>query len=129
MEIKQVFDVVVTPDPQASVEFFRRCFGFDAVVDLEWYVHLRHECGAEIAFMAADHESQPAEYRTPISGLGFIFSIEVEDADRALGQLLEAGCAITQPIVTEPWGQRHFGLTDPSGLMIDIVATAAAMEE
>jgi hypothetical protein len=39
MEIKQVFDVVVTPDPQASVGFFRRCFGFDAVVDLDWYVH------------------------------------------------------------------------------------------
>lgn len=29
MEVKRVFDVVVTPDPQASVEFFRRCFGFN----------------------------------------------------------------------------------------------------
>lgn len=128
MDIKRVFDVVVTRDPQVSAEFFRRCFGFDAVTELGWYVHLRHSCGAEVAFMAADHESQPAEYRPALPGRGIIFSIEVEDADRAIARLIELGCTITHPIVTETWGQRHFGLTDPSGLMIDIVATVPAEE-
>ena len=121
MALQGVFVVFVTESPDSGALFMQRYFGFDAVVDLGWYVHVKHECGAEIGFMASGNESQPQPYRVTFSGVGMILTLEVNDADAELDRLATLGLEATLPIVTEEWGQRHFGVVGPGGIMIDVV--------
>ena len=121
MAVKGVFVVFVVESPDSGARFLQRNFGFDSAVDLGWYVHLKHACGAEIGLMAAGHESQPSEYQKAFPGSGAILTIEVENADAELERLSTLGISISMPIVTEEWGQRHFGVSGPGGLMIDVV--------
>lgn len=121
MAFQGVFVVFVMESPDSGAQFLQRYFGFDSVVDLGWYVHLKHACGAEIGFMEAGHESQPPMYQSAFAGSGAILTIEVSSVDAELERLSALGVMVSMPIVTEEWGQRHFGVSGPGGLMIDVV--------
>jgi len=45
----------------------------------------------------------------------------VEDIDREYARLQEEGVAITTPLQTEPWGERFFQVTDPNGVVLQLV--------
>ncbi len=45
----------------------------------------------------------------------------VEDIDGEYARLQGEGVPITTPIETEPWGERFFQVTDPSGVVIQLV--------
>lgn len=121
MALEGVYFVIIVNAPEASAQFLNNHFGFTEMANLGWYIHLSHPIGAEIAFMAPNLENQPQPYRVALSGAGAIMTIEVNDVDSELERLSARNIDIAQPIVTEEWGQRHFGIVDPNGLMIDVV--------
>ena len=45
----------------------------------------------------------------------------VDDIDGEYTRLRGEGVPITTPIATEPWGERVFQVTDPSGIVIQLV--------
>ena len=126
MKISGAFNVITTPMVRDCAEFYGRCFGFDNVVDLGWYVHLRHPSGVEVAFMEPDHPTQPPLYQPAWTGQGLIVSLEVPDARRAMAELESLGIPIAFELKEEEWGQIHFGVRDPNGIPIDIVQQLAA---
>lgn len=44
-----------------------------------------------------------------------------KDAGAEYGHLLSIGLRCDLPLTDEPWGQTRFGVTDPSGMWVDIV--------
>jgi uncharacterized glyoxalase superfamily protein PhnB len=46
----------------------------------------------------------------------------VDDVDAEYDRLVQAGVDITTPIETEPWGERYFQVTDPSGVVLQLVS-------
>ncbi|HMG31171.1 MAG TPA: VOC family protein, partial [Jiangellaceae bacterium] len=59
----------------------------------------------------------PAAHR----GDGSFLTLQVGDADAEYERLLGTGLRFDLPLTDEPWGQRRFGLTDPSGMWVDVV--------
>jgi uncharacterized glyoxalase superfamily protein PhnB len=58
------------------------------------------------------------------AGRGMCFVLQVESADAAHAQAIQRGLPIQSPLTNEPFGQRRFGFTDPSGLWVDVVEQA-----
>lgn len=112
------YPVVMTTDAAASADFFVTHFGFERVFAADWYVSLRRG-QVEIAFLAFDHETIPAGYRVPAAGL--LLNIEVDDATDAHRRLMESGLQPVQGLRDEPFGQRHFILVAPGGVLVDVI--------
>ena len=70
--------------------------------------------------MTPDHPSAPPGSET-FNGIGMCLELEVQDATATYNDLKTQGLDITYPLTNEPYGQRRFGFSEPSGLWVDIV--------
>jgi uncharacterized glyoxalase superfamily protein PhnB len=50
-----------------------------------------------------------------------MFGLVVEDAHAEAKRLEEAGAELVTPVVDEVYGQRHFYVTDPNGVLLDVI--------
>lgn len=123
IEINEIYPLFVTANLTELKEFYGKHFGFTAVFfEADFYLHLLHPgSGHQIGFMVPDHPSQPAFLHSATSNIGAIISFDVPDAKAALQTAVDAGLNIVLEYTEEPWGQNHFIIRDPQGLLIDIV--------
>ncbi|MEY6565563.1 glyoxalase/bleomycin resistance/extradiol dioxygenase family protein [Streptomyces sp. PGLac3x] len=97
-------------------------FGFETVFENEWYVSLRrteppHQ---ELALVDAGHSSVPESFRRPVRGV--LLNFEVADVDAEYARLVEgAGLRPELPLRSEDFGQRHFIVPAPDGVLIDVI--------
>jgi catechol 2,3-dioxygenase-like lactoylglutathione lyase family enzyme len=121
MKFVDRYPIIVTPHKNACRDFWAQYLGFDVVFDSTWFTLLAAEEGsATLAFMTPDHPSKPPGPEA-FGGKGMCFELQVDSADAAHALATQRGLAITYPLTTEPFGQRRFGFTDPSGLWVDVV--------
>lgn len=119
------YPIIVTPQLAACRDFWVSRLGFTVVFEASWFVLVAAEDGsATLAFMSPDHPSAPPGPET-FSGQGMCLELQVEDATAAHGEAVAAGLPIGLALTDEPFGQRRFGFTDPSGLWVDIVEQIA----
>jgi uncharacterized glyoxalase superfamily protein PhnB len=52
---------------------------------------------------------------------GLLIAFVVDDIDAEYERLQSEGVPITTPIETEPWGERFFQVTDPNGVVLQLV--------
>lgn len=72
--------------------------------------------------MATNVDTQPTELHSAFNGAGMVYSFEVQDAESEYQRISALhGIDIFLALRDEPWGQRHFMLTDPAGIRIDVV--------
>ncbi|AVT28880.1 glyoxalase/bleomycin resistance/extradiol dioxygenase family protein [Plantactinospora sp. BC1] len=96
--------------------------GFEPTFGADWYVSLRRPgpAGYELALLAHDHPTLPEAYRTPARGL--LLNVEVTDVDAEWRRLvLDAGLPAELELRSEDFGQRHFIVADPNGVLIDVI--------
>ena len=69
------------------------------------------------------HRAAQLQARAPAGAgrHGLLVAFVVEDVDGEYARLRAAGVAITTPIETEPWGERYFQVTDPNGVVYQLV--------
>ena len=79
--------------------------------------------------MQPNHPSQPEFLHLAYPGSGTIYSFEVEQVDQEYEKFKNEGTPILLPIRTEDWGQRHFMIKDPGGMIIDVVQTIEPTDE
>ena len=121
MKIRDRYPIVVTEHKVACRDFWQRHFGLNVLFDSDWFVLLGdQQQGSVVAFMSPDHPSAPPGPET-FGGLGLCLEIKVEDAREALADFQASGGQAEYPLSDEPFGQRRFGLRDPSGLWVDVV--------
>lgn len=121
MKIRRLFPISITPNIKECKEFYTRFFSFGVVFEADWYIHLRNESGIEIAFMLPDLENQPEFLHEAFSGEGVVLSLEVENAKAEYERMKELQASFAQDLKDEEWGQRHFMLVDPAGMVVDVV--------
>jgi len=126
MKLKSLFPVIATKAVAEARDFYVRYFGFQVAFDAGWYVQLHGvrdggDAPLELAFMLPDHESLPPSLRHAFDGKGVFLTIDVEDVDALYHRLRADGHEILIELRDEAWGQRHFGVRDPSGGMLDVV--------
>ena len=110
----------------------RRCAGGERLLSApsrlcpglvtDWFVFLVDpaKAGFALGIVRRDHETVPAQAQTPAAGV--LLSLEVPDVDAAYSNLLEAGAPIVAPLRNEPWGQRHFLVKAPDGVLLDVIS-------
>lgn len=120
--MKAIYPVTITTKLDECKRFYMTHFGFTAVFEEDWYVQLLHKAsGVEIGLMLPGLEGQPAEFHDEFPARGIVYTLEVDNVDVEYERLKLEAVDIFHPPTTEAWGQRHFCLRDPSGVVIDVV--------
>jgi catechol 2,3-dioxygenase-like lactoylglutathione lyase family enzyme len=127
MTVNACFPVLLSSDVQKAQAFYARCFGMTPRFSSSWYVHLGHPTHPtlEFAVMTPQHAALPAGQR-PASGI--LMSFEVEDAAREYVRLAALGVEFVHGVRDEVWGQRHFMLRGPDGVLVDVIEPIKAAE-
>ncbi len=122
MNVQSSYPVLLTDQLEATAKFYERYFGFERTFSSDWYVSLRLATSPsyELAAVDATHPTVPEAYRRSVKGL--ILNFEVDDIDAEHRRLVqEAGLPPALDLRTETFGQRHFILADPNGVLIDVI--------
>ncbi|MCE7062118.1 VOC family protein [Dyadobacter sp. CY343] len=113
---------IITGKMAETKEFYTKKLGFGVTFENEFYLLLHTpDKQSEISFLLPDHPSQQPLFHKPFQGQGTYFTIEVEDVDSLYKTLKKNGVVIQIDLRDEPWGDRHFAVTDPNGVGIDFV--------
>lgn len=120
MALASFYPVLVTGDVTATAAFFRDHFEFDVTFEADWYVSLQRE-KFELAVLDASHETIPGDHRGR-STVGVLLNLEVDDVDAEYRRLVADGpFEALLPIRSEAFGQRHFIIAGPDGVLIDVI--------
>lgn len=126
MNLRGTYPVLLVETVASTAIFYETHFDYSREFDTEWYVHMRSASlpSGELAILRYDHETIPVMGRQPTRGL--ILNIEVDDAAAHFDRLQAAGLPIVQELRDEKFGQRHFIIADPNGILIDVITPIAA---
>lgn len=130
MKLSSFYPVICTKDVGATRDFYVKHFGFSVVYDSSWYASLRRdgEPSYELAILDASHPTIPDGYRRPVTGL--LLNFEVDDVDAEYERLVtHGGLEPKLPLRSEDFGQRHFIVADPAGVLIDVITEIPPNEE
>lgn len=130
MNLSSFYPVICTDKVAATRDFYVRHFEFKVVFDSTWYVSLRRdgEPAYELAVLEATHPIVPESSRQSVAGL--LLNFEVDDVDAEHHRLVEvAGLIPVLTLRSEDFGQRHFILTDPAGVLVDVISEIEPSEE
>ncbi len=109
-------------DVAASAAFLKDHFGFAEDMSAEGFVSLsRPDAGFNVIFLRTGLESFRPESMRQTSADGLLVVFVVDDIDGEHERLQAEGMEITTPLQTEPWGERFFQVTDPNGVIIQLV--------
>jgi uncharacterized glyoxalase superfamily protein PhnB len=121
MKVTSYYPVLMTENVTQTAEFYRTHFGFQALFESDWYVHLQlaNDENVNLALLQSQHETIPSVGRANAGGL--LLNFEVEDPDAVYERFVRAGLTILLPLRDEAFGQRHFIVADPNGVLIDVI--------
>lgn len=127
IKITQSYPLFVTEKLDILKSFYEQYFGFSAVFfEPDFYLHLVHsETQSQIGFMVPNHPSQPQFLHAASNYVGSIFTLEVGDVKEALKAAEASKLELMLGFTEESWGQKHFMIKDPVGLLIDVVEYSA----
>ena len=118
------FILLLSDDPEASTEFYRRLFGCaprmqntegDGYVEFRFGATTLAIRGTDRALVGA-HDMEP----TPSSrGWGVFFVFSVDNFDQVYGRARAAGFTILDGEFQNK-GRRYFALKDPSGYVLEV---------
>lgn len=114
---------VYTPKVLESKAFYCDHLGFTVKLEMEGFVVLQHakDTGYEILFCVPDSPFVDEIFRPAFSGSGLIFQMEVDNVEEMYARLQRENVPIALQLKDEEVNGRHFTITDPNGILIDIV--------
>lgn len=130
MRLTSFYPVICTARLAESDRFYREHFAFEPTFVSDWYVSLQRPgpSPVELALLDHQHPTLPAGFREPARGL--LLNVEVDDVDAEWERLvLTAGLRPELEIRSEDFGQRHFIVADPNGVLIDVISPIAPSTE
>ncbi|MBB5234869.1 VOC family protein [Deinococcus budaensis] len=110
------------PDVRASAEFLKRHFGFTQEMEYEGVASLtREDAGFNLIFLQTGLSTFKPPQIAGSAGQGLLVVFVVDDIDGEYERLQAEGVPVVTPIETEPWGERYFQVSDPNGVILQLV--------
>jgi len=122
MTLTSLYPVLMTQNVAATSAFYREHFDFEIVFEAGWYVSLKRDQW-ELALLDAGHPSIPESARGHVAA-GLLLNFEVDDVDAEYSRLVTQGAL--EPLLdirSEDFGQRHFIVAGPDGVLIDVITS------
>jgi uncharacterized glyoxalase superfamily protein PhnB len=108
-------------DVPASAAFLASHFGFRPEMAADGFASLaREDAGMHVVFLRRGMPLLPEDQRDTHAA-GLILAFVVDDLEGELARLREEGVDITMPLREEPWGERAFQVTDPNGVIVQLL--------
>jgi uncharacterized glyoxalase superfamily protein PhnB len=122
MNATQYYPVLMTDRVAETARFYEEHFRFKRQFDSDWYVHLQsaESASVNLAILDGDHETIPVAARGGRAA-GLLLNFEVADVDAEYERLMDRGLDVLLALRDEPFGQRHFIVRDPNGVMVDVI--------
>ena len=113
MTVRRIVANLAAADIAAARRFYGDVLGLDILMDMGWIATYgsNEQMTVQLSVMREGGSG------TPVPDL----SIEVDDVDRALAGMKEAGFPIEYGPADEPWGVRRFYVRDPFGKLVNIL--------
>ena len=109
-------------DPEASAAFAADHLGFTREMAADGFVSLsRPDAGFNLIYLRTGLASFKPPALAGHRADGLLVAFVVDDVDAEHDRLVREGVAITTPLETEPWGERYFQVTDPCGVVVQLV--------
>lgn len=109
-------------DPVASATFAKQHLGFTEDMADDGFVSLsRRDAGFNLIYLRTGLESFKPDSMRGRQADGLLVVFVVDNIDDEYARLQQEGVRITTPIQTEPWGERFFQITDPNGVVVQLV--------
>lgn len=98
-----------------SRKFYTEFLGLEVAMDMGWIVTLVSPTNAtaQVSLLRAPASAAPRSHLS--------LTVEVADVDAVHAQAVARGLQIVYPLTTEPWGVRRFHVTDPNGVIINVM--------
>lgn len=110
------------PDPGASAKFLIEHLGFEEKMSADGFISLeRPDAGLNVIYLRTGLASFKPKSAAGSAGEGLLVVFVVDDIDAEYARLQTEGVPIVTPIETEPWGERYFQMSDPNGIIIQLV--------
>ena len=112
MSVKRIVPDIKSKHLDASRQFYVDVLGLEVAMDMGFIVTLRSPRNptAQVSLMRDDSSSTLPQ-----------MSIEVDDVDDVHSRAVSHGLNIVYPLTNEPWGVRRFFVTDPNGIVINVM--------
>ncbi|MGW7056182.1 VOC family protein [Streptomyces sp. NPDC054887] len=108
-------------DVDASRDFFRTHLGYEVAMADDGFCSLtRQDAAVDIVLLRKGIDILPVEHRNREAG-GLIVALTVTSLAAEEARLSAAGAPITMPLREEPWGERLLQMTDPNGVVVQLV--------
>ncbi|WP_229052400.1 VOC family protein [Aeromicrobium sp. Leaf350] len=119
MNPTSLYPVLMSDDVAAAADFYRAALDATTTFETDWYVSL--QVGRfELAVLQHDHPTIPEGFRALPSGV--LLNVEVEDVDRVHDRFTsDLGLAPVLSLRSETFGQRHFIVAAPDGVLLDVI--------
>ncbi|MEU0007831.1 VOC family protein [Streptomyces sp. NPDC006314] len=116
-------------DVETSRDFFCTHLGYQVAMAADGFASLTRggDAAADIVLLRSGTEVLPPGQRER-HATGLILALTVTGIEAEEQRLREAGAPITMPLREEPWGERLFQLTDPNGIVVQLVEWATPEE-
>ncbi|AQG79203.1 VOC family protein [Spirosoma montaniterrae] len=117
---------IITDKLLETKQFYTGVLNFGVSFENDFYLLLHTpNQQAELSFLLPNHPSQQPLFHAPFTGSGVYLTIEFDNVDAEYERIRALGVPIAFNLRDEPWGDRHFAITDPNGVNIDLVRYAA----
>ena len=121
MSVQRFLFNIPSDDIEQTAGFYTELFGFEIMFrNADWYIQLALPGNPAVQFGIIRRTSSflPPQLQLPAQGM--IFTIQVEDVDAVYKEVKTRGHPIVQALRDEEFGQRHFLLQDPNGLIVNV---------
>lgn len=115
MKIRRVVPNITSGCIDESRRFYTEFLGFQVAMDMGWIVTLVSPVNPT-AQISLGRASTPVPAQTQVT-----LTIEVADIDALHARAVSLGIPVVRPLTTEPWGVRRFHVTDPNGVVINLM--------
>jgi catechol 2,3-dioxygenase-like lactoylglutathione lyase family enzyme len=114
MTIRRVVPDITCKQIDESRKFYTEFLGFDVAMDMDFVVTLASPSNptAQITLV---RKTESAEAQPNMT-------IEVADVDAVYAKATELGLQVVYPLTDESWGVRRFFVTDPNGVVINVMS-------
>lgn len=114
MSIKRVVPDIASAQMDASRQFYSEFLGFHLAMDMGWIMTFVSPSNptAQVTLLAKTESPVPNPQ----------ISIEVDDVDAVHAKAAAQGVTIVYPLTDEPWGVRRFFVSDPNGVVINVMS-------
>ena len=121
--IRSVYPVLCTDRLDASRDYYCALLDLEVAFECSWYTSLRGgpDGSRRVDFIPPGHGSVPAPYGRPAAGV--VVTVDVDDVGAVHARALGLGLDVVLTLRDEEFGQRHFMVRDPNGLLLDVVQT------